>query len=117
LRVGRTNLPIAGGGYFRLLPYAWTRWGIRRVNDREQRPVVFYLHPWEIDPDQPRIPTGVATRIRHYTGLARTTDRLVRLMREFRFDTICALLPALTDAGTPLQPVTGIKRALTGRTA
>ena len=58
--VGGTNLPIAGGGYFRLLPYGWTRWGIRRVNETEGRPVIFYLHPWEIDPDQPRLPGRTA---------------------------------------------------------
>src|SRR5262249_6331397 len=54
-RLGPMNLPVAGGGYFRLLPYAWTRWGIARLNDRERRPAVFYLHPWEVDPDQPRL--------------------------------------------------------------
>jgi polysaccharide deacetylase family protein (PEP-CTERM system associated) len=92
VRLGSTNLPIAGGGYFRLLPYAWTRWGMRRVNETERRPVVFYLHPWEIDPGQPRIPVGVATRLRHYSGLSRTADRLNRLMRDFRFDSIRAVL-------------------------
>ena len=69
VRIAGTNLPIAGGGYFRLLPYAWTRWGIRRVNDDERQPVVFYCHPWEIDPDQPRLRVGRVTQIRHYTGL------------------------------------------------
>ena len=54
VRVGGVNLPIAGGGYFRLLPYAWTRWGIDRANRVERQPVVFYVHPWETDPDQPR---------------------------------------------------------------
>jgi polysaccharide deacetylase family protein (PEP-CTERM system associated) len=92
VRLAGTNLPIAGGGYFRLLPYAWTRWGIRRVNRVEKKPVVFYLHPWEIDPDQPRIPVGLTTRLRHYSGLSRTEHRLARLMREFRFDSIRALL-------------------------
>ena len=92
VRVGGTNLPIAGGGYFRLLPYAWTRWGMLRVNQAEGRPVVFYLHPWEIDPDQPRLDVGFATRLRHYSGLAQTAKRLVRLMREFRFDTVQTVL-------------------------
>jgi polysaccharide deacetylase family protein (PEP-CTERM system associated) len=88
VRLGGVNLPIAGGGYFRLLPYAWTRWGIRHVNRVEREPVIFYLHPWEIDPEQPRLPVGRATRMRHYGGLARTTDRLERLLRDFKFDSI-----------------------------
>jgi polysaccharide deacetylase family protein (PEP-CTERM system associated) len=92
VRVGRVNLPIAGGGYFRLLPYAWTRWGIRRVNRLERQPVVFYFHPWEIDPDQPRIAVGRTTRLRHYTGLHRTAGRVAQLLRDFRFDTIASVL-------------------------
>lgn len=91
-RVGSVNLPIAGGGYFRLLPYAWTRWGISRVNRRERKPVVFYFHPWEIDPDQPRFAVGAASRFRHYTGLGRTPERLRRLLREFRFTSVAGVL-------------------------
>lgn len=85
VRVGRINLPIGGGGYFRLLPYQWTRWGIRHVNAQERRPVIFFFHPWEIDPEQPRLDVGVATTMRHYTGLRRTSDRLRRLIEDFRF--------------------------------
>jgi hypothetical protein len=92
VRVGRVNLPVAGGGYFRMLPYAWTRWGINRVNTTERAPVVFYLHPWEIDPEQPRIAVGPTTRVRHYSGLGRTAGRLTRLLRDFRFDTIASVL-------------------------
>jgi polysaccharide deacetylase family protein (PEP-CTERM system associated) len=92
VRLGGVNLPIAGGGYFRLLPYAWTRWGMRRVNRVEREPVIFYLHPWEIDPGQPRLAVGTTTRMRHYGGLARTTDRLRRLLSDFRFDSIEAAL-------------------------
>jgi polysaccharide deacetylase family protein (PEP-CTERM system associated) len=91
-RVGSVNLPIAGGGYFRLLPYAWTRWGISRVNRREHKAVVFYFHPWEIDPDQPRFAVGAASRYRHYTGLDRTPDRLRRLVRDFRFTSVAGVL-------------------------
>ena len=79
------NLPIGGGGYFRLLPYAWTRRGIARVNRREGAPVVFYLHPWEIDPAQPRIEAGRLSRFRHYRNLDKTEARLRRLLGEFRF--------------------------------
>lgn len=85
VRIAGTNLPVAGGGYFRLLPYAWTRWGISRLNRNEQRAAIFYLHPWEIDPDQPRIPTSLLSRVRHYTNLRKTEERLLRLLREFRF--------------------------------
>jgi polysaccharide deacetylase family protein (PEP-CTERM system associated) len=92
VRVGSVNLPIAGGGYFRLLPYGWTEWGIRTVNRTERAPVVFYVHPWEIDADQPRIPVGRIARWRHYGGLERTAPRLERLLRDFRFDTVAALL-------------------------
>jgi polysaccharide deacetylase family protein (PEP-CTERM system associated) len=84
-RMGGVNWPIAGGGYFRLFPYVWTSRGIRRVNRVERKPVVFYVHPWELDPGQPRFAVGAARRLRHYTGLDKTTDRLRRLLREFRF--------------------------------
>jgi polysaccharide deacetylase family protein (PEP-CTERM system associated) len=87
-RVGPLNLPVAGGGYFRLLPYGWTRWGISRVNQAERRPVVFYLHPWEIDPDQPRLPAGRLGTFRHYRHLAETESRLRQLLTDFRFDAV-----------------------------
>jgi polysaccharide deacetylase family protein (PEP-CTERM system associated) len=92
VRIGSVNLPIAGGGYFRLLPYSFTRWGIRRVNTTEQSPVVFYLHPWEVDPGQPRMTVGTTTRWRHYGGLHQMADRLTRLVSDFRFDTVASVL-------------------------
>jgi polysaccharide deacetylase family protein (PEP-CTERM system associated) len=92
VRVAGVNLPIGGGGYFRLLPYAWTKWGITRVNTRERQAAVFYLHPWEIDPDQPRMPSSRVSRFRHYTNLSRTEPRLKRLLAEFRFAPLGELL-------------------------
>jgi polysaccharide deacetylase family protein (PEP-CTERM system associated) len=92
IRLGGVNLPIAGGGYFRQLPYAWPKWGIGRVNRIEREPVVFYMHPWEIDPDQPRMRVGRATRMRHYRGLERTGARLARLLQDFRFDSVRSVL-------------------------
>ena len=92
VRCGPFNLPIGGGGYFRILPYAWTRWGIKRLNEREQRPAIFYLHPWEIDPDQPRLRAPALGRFRHYFNLDRTESRLRALLRDFRFATMMALL-------------------------
>jgi polysaccharide deacetylase family protein (PEP-CTERM system associated) len=93
VRVGGTNLPVAGGGYFRILPYTWTRWGIGRVNTVERQPVVFYLHPWEIDPEQPRLPASRLGRFRHYRNLHKTEARLRSLMRDFTFAPLNAVLP------------------------
>jgi polysaccharide deacetylase family protein (PEP-CTERM system associated) len=91
-RLGPLNLPIAGGGYFRLLPYGWTKWGITRVNRQEKRPAIFYLHPWEIDPDQPRLPAGVLGRFRHYRNLRETEPRLRQLLRDFAWGTLETVL-------------------------
>src|SRR5215470_11443976 len=82
-RVGPLNLPVAGGGYFRILPYWWTKWGMDRVNRIENRPSVFYLHPWEIDPDQPKLRAGALGRFRHYRHLAETEGRLKQLLADF----------------------------------
>jgi polysaccharide deacetylase family protein (PEP-CTERM system associated) len=92
VRVGGTNLPVAGGGYFRILPYAWTRWGMRRLNRVEGQPAVFYLHPWEIDPEQPRLPASVLGRFRHYRNLHLTEARLHSLMRDFSFGPLQTVL-------------------------
>jgi polysaccharide deacetylase family protein (PEP-CTERM system associated) len=87
-RFGRLKLPVAGGGYFRLFPYGLTRWGLRRINEAGHE-FVFYLHPWEIDPDQPRIGNaGVTSRFRHYINLERTYSRLSMLLRDFSFTTM-----------------------------
>jgi polysaccharide deacetylase family protein (PEP-CTERM system associated) len=94
IRVAGTNLPIGGGGYFRLLPYGWTRHGIRRLNAANQ-PAIFYLHPWEIDPEQPRIPAGRLSTFRHYRNLAETEPRLRRLLKEFPFGRISDVLATL----------------------
>jgi polysaccharide deacetylase family protein (PEP-CTERM system associated) len=86
-RVFGARLPVSGGGYFRLLPYWLTRWGLNSINRREARPFIFYLHPWEIDPAQPRVQASWLSRFRHYTNLDGCEDRLRRLLREFRFGT------------------------------
>lgn len=87
LRLGGRNWPIGGGGYFRLLPYAASRAAIERLNRAEGAPAVFYIHPWEVDPAQPR-PGGVPlkSRLRHYLNLDKTGPRLGRLARAFRWD-------------------------------
>ena len=92
VRWGPMNLPIGGGGYFRILPYEWTRRGIARLNTVEKTPGIFYLHPWEIDPDQPRLRAPMLSRFRHYFNLGRTEERLRRLIHDFSFSTMIALL-------------------------
>ncbi|WP_068636909.1 XrtA system polysaccharide deacetylase [Thauera butanivorans] len=78
------NWPAGGGGFFRLLPYSLSRWQIARVNADDRRPAIFYFHPWEIDPEQPRVREASAkTRFRHYVNLERTAARLDRLLSDF----------------------------------
>jgi polysaccharide deacetylase family protein (PEP-CTERM system associated) len=98
------NLPVAGGGYFRLLPYGWTRWGIQHLNVAEERPAVFYLHPWELDPGQPRLPVGHLTRWRHYRNLARTESRLQRLLHDFKFGRVTDVLGAASVSALATAP-------------
>ncbi|HKO87442.1 MAG TPA: XrtA system polysaccharide deacetylase [Burkholderiales bacterium] len=87
VRFFNTNLPSGGGGYFRLMPYAMSRWLIKQVNVRDEKPAIFYFHPWELDPAQPRIPgVNMKTRFRHYLNLHRTERRLQRLLRDFSWD-------------------------------
>ncbi len=108
-RWGR-NWPCGGGGYFRLLPYALFKHGLRRVNEHEQRSGVFYFHPWEVDPQQPRIP-GVTfkNRVRHYLNLARTMPRLERLIRDFRFDRMDRVFLASTPIDYPVVALQAAK--------
>lgn len=81
------NLPVGGGGYFRFLPYDVSSWLIRRVNEGDGQPAIFYFHPWEIDPEQPRVSGArLKTRFRHYVNLHRTEARLARLLGDFRWD-------------------------------
>lgn len=101
VRLGGVNFPVGGGGYFRILPYEWTRWGIRRLNRIEQRPAIFYLHPWEIDPEQPRLPGSALSRFRHYRNLGMTAERLRRLCDEFRFAPIEDVLALSTAIAEP----------------
>ncbi|MGH8501175.1 MAG: XrtA system polysaccharide deacetylase [Gammaproteobacteria bacterium] len=87
VRVGGRNIPCGGGGYFRLFPYAFSRWAFKRVNVREGQPAVFYCHPWELDPEQPRIQgIGYKTRFRHYVNLSKMQGRLQRLLNDFSWD-------------------------------
>jgi polysaccharide deacetylase family protein (PEP-CTERM system associated) len=86
-RLFSTNIPAGGGGYFRLMPYALSRWLIRRVNSCDEASAIFYFHPWEIDPEQPRVKgLDPKSRFRHYVNLERTAGRLRLLLRDFRWD-------------------------------
>jgi len=89
VRLCGRNLPAGGGGYFRLLPYAVSRWALRRINSRDGQAGIFYFHPWEIDPDQP-VPQGISlkARLRHTLNLRRTEARLERLLGDFRWGRI-----------------------------
>ncbi len=89
LRLFGRNLPAGGGGYFRLAPYRASWAALRWINHAEDRPAVFYIHPWELDPGQPRVPgIDYRTRFRHYINLHRTEERLRRLLRELHWDRI-----------------------------
>lgn len=105
LAVGGYRLPVAGGGYFRIYPYWLTRFALSRVNETERHPFIFYLHPWEIDPEQPRIRAGWSSTFRHYTNLNRCEERLSRLLRDFQFaparEVVEAMnVPTVSIAGT-----------------
>jgi polysaccharide deacetylase family protein (PEP-CTERM system associated) len=106
------RLPAGGGGFFRVLPYAFSRWAIRQVNRADQRPAIFYFHPWEIDPGQPRVEGApLKSRLRHYTNLEQMAPKLRQLVHEFawgRFDLLAhresarlELEPARTAAQEP----------------
>ena len=87
VRIMQRNLPAGGGGYFRLFPYQLSRWLLKRVNKQDKQSGIFYFHPWEVDPDQPRQQNiGLKTRFRHYVNLSRTENRLKALTRDFHWD-------------------------------
>src|SRR6185295_7931101 len=83
--------PIGGGGYMRLLPYRYTSAGIRRMNREEQQPACIYFHPWELDPQQPRLASARVARLRTYTGMRGMRRKLERLMTDFQFSTLTAV--------------------------
>ncbi len=106
VRIGNKNLPCGGGGWFRLVPYAGMRWALRRVNAVDRSAVIFYFHPWEIDPAQPRQRNiDPKTRFRHYLNLARMEKRLHRLLSDFRWGRMDEVMYAPTQdrQGSPLN--------------
>ncbi len=92
VRLFGQNLPSAGGGYLRIFPLWYTEWALRRIAREDGRAVVVYLHPWEVDPDQPRMTAPWKSRFRHYTNLGAMESRLRRLLQARRFQPFCNLL-------------------------
>jgi polysaccharide deacetylase family protein (PEP-CTERM system associated) len=91
--LGPKRLAAGGGGFFRLLPYAFSRWAIRQVNHDEQRPAIIYFHPWEIDPEQPRVAHApIKSKLRHYTKLDAMAHKLRRLPKDFQWERLDAVV-------------------------
>jgi len=116
VEIAGMRLPCGGGGYFRLLPYNLSRWCIRRVNDVESRGVVFYFHPWEIDPGQPRIAGApLRSRFRHYVNLEAMEGKLRRLVRDFAWGRIDAVFfgesNGFQNAATRLKSLSSLESA------
>jgi polysaccharide deacetylase family protein (PEP-CTERM system associated) len=100
VRLAGRNLPCSGGGFFRLYPYGVSRWAYDRVNTVDQRPGIFYFHPWEIDPTQPRVAGAPwKSRLRHFINLRRMAPRLRRLLRDFTWDRMDQAYPAALGGG------------------
>jgi polysaccharide deacetylase family protein (PEP-CTERM system associated) len=115
VRLLNRNLPSSGGGYFRLLPYALSRWMLRKVNAQDGEPAVFYFHPWEIDPGQPRVPgIDAKTRFRHYVNIPRMEGRLRQLLADFRWGRMDHIfLPHAAAQGAPVaRPSAAVAAAL-----
>ncbi|MEM6856375.1 MAG: XrtA system polysaccharide deacetylase [Pseudomonadota bacterium] len=107
------RVAAGGGGFFRVLPYAFSRWAIRQVNHREGRPAVFYFHPWEVDPEQPRVANAsMRSRLRHYTGLDKMAGKLTDLVGEFawgRMDAVAAREAVrVSEGGVETEELRGI---------
>jgi polysaccharide deacetylase family protein (PEP-CTERM system associated) len=96
LSIGSMRSPIGGGAYLRLLPYSYTRWSIRHLNEHENLPVCVYVHPWELDPAQPRMGGSLSARARHYFGLRGTQAKLRKLVRDLEFCPLAAVIAQLS---------------------
>lgn len=109
--VGRRRLAAGGGGFFRVLPYAFSRWAISQVN-AQGRPAVFYFHPWEIDPGQPRVARApLRSRLRHYTNLGGMADKLQTVLSQFRWATMAELAEAEAPRAPLLPAAAGERQA------
>ena len=98
IRRAKINIGVAGGGYLRQFPYLITRWAIRQINEKEGQCAVVYFHPWEIDPEQPKIAAPLKSRLRHYTNLGKMFGKVERLLQDFNFSTISDVCAAATES-------------------
>lgn len=106
LRFGRFVLPVGGGGYLRLYPRFLTRWAIDRLNRQEGMPAVVYVHPWEVDPEQPRIAVPLSVRFRHYVGIRGTASKLKELTTRYRFGPVAQVIESAGGISNwPIVPV------------
>jgi len=114
VRIGGTNIPFGGGGYLRQLPMTFTRWAIKNLHVRERQPVIVYFHPWELDPDQPRIAGNWKSRIRHYRGLDKTAERLNEILSRGTFQPLANLVGAAAGVQkhVPEQVASEAERAM-----
>lgn len=97
IQIAGMRAPLAGGAYLRVLPYWYTRWGIRHLNTSECRPACVYLHPWELDPEQPRMQGNLTARLRHYFGLHGAEAKFRRLLEDFEFQPLRILVEELNN--------------------
>jgi len=104
VRIGNRNLPMGGGGYLRILPSWYTGWGLKRL-DAEGVPAMLYLHPWEVDPDQPRIAGRLKSRIRHYTNLRSTERKLEELLRTRHWAPVREVIHQIKKSGVKLPQI------------
>jgi len=107
LQIWGARVPIGGGAYFRLLPYWYTRWGIRHINTREDHSACIYLHPWELDLAQPRMAGSLSARLRHYFGLHGAESKFRRLLHDFHVQPLISAIGELKTGSslTPCQPL------------
>jgi len=95
-RILKQNVPVSGGGYFRLFPLQFSSYCLNQVNHSTGSPFMFYIHPWELDPDQPRIPASRMSRFRHYVNLGRTEEKVGRMLDQFQFSSMSEVLDQLS---------------------
>ena len=103
LQLGASRAPIAGGAYFRLLPYWYTSWGIKYLNSAERSPACIYLHPWELDSEQPRMNGSLTAKMRHYFGLRATEGKFRRLLHDFEFQPMSSFVSDIRVSKTNSQ--------------